>query len=434
MLNENYIPVRPFDSYKWYFATKAPTESLGDPAVLLGLINRMAPLAEIGSITYSSDQFANLMRNMDSETITTVSLGNRVGPRNLIRNSSQYWKLFGLIPSNNRGVIELTDFAKDIVNGNVSQIDFASSEIVSLTLPNNVTYSQCECIEWKNHELLIHPFKLILQVMRSLYRINHVNGWITNEELYSVVIPMAGDKKKANEIAQYIIKFREKPSVIDGWYNAVPRANDKRYSAEFLRFLSNFGFIERSESICISSVSRDTLKFKYISELDDQISILIDGHWATEREDLLKAVRKLDIESSVRLSATLRSNSRPNQQQFRKELTEKMQRCAISGNSLTRVLQAAHIKPYAYGGSDDVSNGLLLRADIHILFDSGLINLKPDAFYKSENRCLVELSKMSLVQNNYPTFANDVIIKLPDFTNMENIEWRYENRLLGVNT
>lgn len=40
MMN-NYTPKKPFDCYKWYFATKAPTEALGDPAVLLGLISRI---------------------------------------------------------------------------------------------------------------------------------------------------------------------------------------------------------------------------------------------------------------------------------------------------------------------------------------------------------------------------------------------------------
>ena len=107
-----------------------------------------------------------------------------------------------------------------------------------------------------------------------------------------------------------------------------------------------------------------------------------------------------------------------------------MVKCPITGNSLTTVLQAAHIKPYAYEGSDDISNGLLLRADIHVLFDSGLLNLRPDTHYK--NRCFLELSKEDRVQYNYPTFTNGVSIELPSFTDMKNVEWRYENRLLGL--
>ncbi|MDO9831958.1 hypothetical protein Q7381_08810 [Glaesserella parasuis] len=47
----SYTPQKPFDEYKWFFATKAPTEALGDPALLLGLIKRIAPLSNTG-ITY----------------------------------------------------------------------------------------------------------------------------------------------------------------------------------------------------------------------------------------------------------------------------------------------------------------------------------------------------------------------------------------------
>lgn len=432
MLSNNYTPKNPFKSYKWYFATKAPTESLGDPAVLLGLISRIAPLAEKGNLSYSSNEFKDVMREMHNNTITTVNLAERVGSRNLMRNSGQYWKLFGLIPQNSRGIISITNFAKDIVSGKVSQIDFAATMIISLTLPNKVSYTEKEYLEWEHHNLSIHPFKLILQVMRNLYRNNPLDGWITNEELYLIVIPMAGNKRDSGDIAKYILQYRKDPTIVQNWYNSVPRSNDKRFSAEFLRFLANFGFIEKIEGLESSLTKRDLSKFHYIHDIDEQISILIDGSWTTERDDLLNLVRKLDIETSVRQSAAIRSFSRPRQQQFRKELIDSMKSCPITGNTLIKVLQAAHIKPYAYGGSDDKSNGLLLRADIHILFDAGLLNLRPDPHYK--DRCFIELSMDNNLRNSYQSFTNNMSILLPSFTNRENIEWRYENRLLGVNT
>lgn len=48
-------------------------------------------------------------------------------------------------------------------------------------------------------------------------------------------------------------------------------------------------------------------------------------------------------------------------------------RCAISGCAILDVLEAAHIHPYRGPETNKVSNGLLLRADIHTLFDCGLI-------------------------------------------------------------
>lgn len=53
-------------------------------------------------------------------------------------------------------------------------------------------------------------------------------------------------------------------------------------------------------------------------------------------------------------------------------------RCAISGERTLPVLQAAHIRPYAQEGPHEVSNGLLLRADIHTLFDEGYLTVTPD--------------------------------------------------------
>ena len=48
-------------------------------------------------------------------------------------------------------------------------------------------------------------------------------------------------------------------------------------------------------------------------------------------------------------------------------------RCAITGSNATAVLEAAHILPYRGEHTNRVDNGLLLRADVHTLFDLGLV-------------------------------------------------------------
>lgn len=53
-------------------------------------------------------------------------------------------------------------------------------------------------------------------------------------------------------------------------------------------------------------------------------------------------------------------------------------RCAVTGCDVEAVLEAAHISPYSGPSSDHVCNGLLLRADIHTLFDSGLLAFDPE--------------------------------------------------------
>jgi len=53
-------------------------------------------------------------------------------------------------------------------------------------------------------------------------------------------------------------------------------------------------------------------------------------------------------------------------------------RCAITNEKVLPVLEAAHIRPYATGGEHKLDNGLLLRSDLHLLFDRGYVTVTPD--------------------------------------------------------
>lgn len=53
-------------------------------------------------------------------------------------------------------------------------------------------------------------------------------------------------------------------------------------------------------------------------------------------------------------------------------------RCAITGCATAEALQAAHIEPYDGRATNKTSNGLLLRADLHTLFDKGLLWISAD--------------------------------------------------------
>jgi putative restriction endonuclease len=52
-------------------------------------------------------------------------------------------------------------------------------------------------------------------------------------------------------------------------------------------------------------------------------------------------------------------------------------RCAVTGTHIPPVLQAAHIRPVTAGGEHRLDNGLLLRSDIHTLFDQGYLGIDP---------------------------------------------------------
>lgn len=64
---------------------------------------------------------------------------------------------------------------------------------------------------------------------------------------------------------------------------------------------------------------------------------------------------------------------------FRVAVTDAYGRaCAITGEHSLPALEAAHIRPYKHDGPHEVSNGLLLRADLHRLFDQGYLTVTPD--------------------------------------------------------
>lgn len=73
------------------------------------------------------------------------------------------------------------------------------------------------------------------------------------------------------------------------------------------------------------------------------------------------------------------ARARLGQGTFRVLVTEAYnRRCAITGEKTLPVLEAAHIRSYSEGGPHRTVNGLLLRRDLHTLFDSGYMTVTPD--------------------------------------------------------
>lgn len=70
--------------------------------------------------------------------------------------------------------------------------------------------------------------------------------------------------------------------------------------------------------------------------------------------------------------------SRQGQSRYRRELVRLYEgKCAITGCKTAAALEAAHIARYADDQHYDVRRGLLLRADVHTLFDLALISIEP---------------------------------------------------------
>jgi hypothetical protein len=70
--------------------------------------------------------------------------------------------------------------------------------------------------------------------------------------------------------------------------------------------------------------------------------------------------------------------SRPGQGKFKKLLIKRHgASCQVTGCRVMAVIEAAHINPFRGEDDDNPQNGLLLRADIHTLFDRDLLGIEP---------------------------------------------------------
>jgi putative restriction endonuclease len=113
-------------------------------------------------------------------------------------------------------------------------------------------------------------------------------------------------------------------------------------------------------------------------ELDNRLAIVIEVVSPLGSADADDPSFDPDSISDERERAVRAIRIRRGQAAFRAALmTAYGQRCAITGCAVEAVLEAAHIHPYLGRLTNHVSNGLLLRADVHTLFDCWLIAVEP---------------------------------------------------------
>jgi hypothetical protein len=93
--------------------------------------------------------------------------------------------------------------------------------------------------------------------------------------------------------------------------------------------------------------------------------------------DVASAVNAEDARERLRRAIAVRRG----QPRFRRELLKAYGgRCAISNCDVAETLEAAHILPYRGQHTNHVQNGLLLRADLHTLFDLGLLGIATETW------------------------------------------------------
>jgi putative restriction endonuclease len=102
-------------------------------------------------------------------------------------------------------------------------------------------------------------------------------------------------------------------------------------------------------------------------------------------------------------------------------------RCSITGERTLPVLEAAHIKPYSQSGPHFISNGLLLRSDLHKLFDSGYITITKDYKVQVSSRIKEEFENGKEYYQYHGSTLNFLPQRLLDRPDERFIEWHNNN-------
>lgn len=139
-------------------------------------------------------------------------------------------------------------------------------------------------------------------------------------------------------------------------------------------------FFDRSDWIPVpSNWSKNIVKGKSYdtneeigAHIWDQVQERINNTFAQEGELLIS-------EPINKYGKEIKIHSRIGQSAFRAMVSDVYQfKCAITREKTLPVLEAAHIKPYSKLGPNLTRNGVLLRSDMHILFDKGYLSIDTD--------------------------------------------------------
>ena len=117
---------------------------------------------------------------------------------------------------------------------------------------------------------------------------------------------------------------------------------------------------------------------------------------------------------------------------FRVLVTDAYQRrCAVTGEKTLPVLEAAHIKPYSEDGPHLTSNGILLKSDVHTLFDKGYITIDENFTVDVSPRLHEDYGN----GKDYYKYHGKKLLILPgnfsDQPSKDYLRWHNENVFLG---
>ncbi|MBN1827187.1 MAG: HNH endonuclease [Candidatus Eisenbacteria bacterium] len=144
------------------------------------------------------------------------------------------------------------------------------------------------------------------------------------------------------------------------------------------------------------------------------------------RSDWVNDPALREIYEGARFGRPVSVRGRLGQRSFRIAVLDAYGRaCAVTTEHSLPVLEAAHIKPYSDGGPHDYGNGILLRSDIHRLFDKGYVSVDPTYRFHVSRRLREEWKNG---ETYYPFEGRRILLPREESFQPDKriLEWHYE--------
>lgn len=186
------------------------------------------------------------------------------------------------------------------------------------------------------------------------------------------------------------IAEHQKADDLDAWMKGLNAGPSRRY------FLIWHGEMLHAKAIGKAALRANNIPHQnwHTDPIIDVLESIGFAIWDVERDG--------DFDySAASAYETARRLARPGQLQFRRDaLALWGYRCAISGTNLDTVLEAAHIVPHAQAGEMRAENSIVLRVDLHRLFDAGLMAINPQT---------LSVTMQQSVKSAYPDLQEKVL-------------------------
>lgn len=194
------------------------------------------------------------------------------------------------------------------------------------------------------------------------------------------------------------------------------------------RILTQPFFLDEADWIPVpASWAANIVSFKtYSTETSEGLAL-----WDAVQGRLVWSAQPGVAEPNARFGEPQLIRPRLGQGAFRVLVTDIYHRkCAVTGERTLPALEAAHIRPYGDGGEHEARNGLLLRRDIHSLFDAGYVTVTPDHHFEVSRRIREEFDngRHYYALHGHLISAPDVASQGPD---PAALAWHNENCFRG---